>query len=171
MNEKFGVREIVDITFKAKSDMQIGNTSFKKGEPVIYFDSAKTSTLESTTATVYAQGGRGNPRLLAWEGDKTVTFNFEEALLSSLGFSILSGANLIENTMVAMHQTQRVEVTRQEVTLGESTTPATVPVLDLTNILPKHGLFISAADENQKSETGVSNRGAVGGAVVTVYTA
>lgn len=64
-NEDFGVREIVDITFKAKSDLQLGNTKFEKGEPVIYFDSATTSTLESTSATVYAQGGRGNPRLIA----------------------------------------------------------------------------------------------------------
>ncbi len=65
---KFGVREIVDVTFKAKSPMQIGNTKFKRGEPVMYFDSAKTSTLESTSAVVYAQGGRGNARLMAWEG-------------------------------------------------------------------------------------------------------
>ena len=55
-NENFGVREIVDITFKAKSDVQIGNTQFQKGEPVIYFDSATTSTLEATSSTVYAQG-------------------------------------------------------------------------------------------------------------------
>lgn len=55
-NEKFGVRDVVDVTFKAKSDMQLGNTEFKKGEPVIYFDSATTSSLESTTSTVYAQG-------------------------------------------------------------------------------------------------------------------
>ena len=56
MNEKFGVREIVDVVFKAKSAMTVGNTKYKKGEPVIYFDSAKTSTLESTTATVYLLG-------------------------------------------------------------------------------------------------------------------
>lgn len=68
MNEKFGVREIVDVVFKAKNAMTIGNTKYKKGEPVIYFDSAKTSTLESASATVYAQGGRGNARLIAWEG-------------------------------------------------------------------------------------------------------
>lgn len=152
-NEKFGVREVVDITFKARADMQIGNTQFEKGEPVFMFDSAKTSTLESTTTTVYAQGGRGNPRLIAWEGDKTVTFTFEDALISAQSFAMLSGANLIENSRVAMHQQKRVEVVQREVQLDDKTA-ATVPVLDLTGLIPENGQVISAADEKLVDETG-----------------
>ena len=152
-NEKFGVREVVDITFKAKADMQIGNTRFEKGEPVFMFDSAKTSTLESTTTTVYAQGGRGNPRLIAWEGDKTVTFKFEEALISAQSFAMLSGANLIENSRVAMHQQKRVEVVQREVQLDDKTA-ATVAVLDLTDLIPENGQVISAADKNLFDGTG-----------------
>lgn len=152
-NEKFGVREVVDITFKARADMQIGNTQFEKGEPVFIFDSAKTSTLESTTTTVYAQGGRGNPRLIAWEGDKTVTFTFEEALISAQSFAMLSGANLIENSRVAMHQQKRVEVVQRQVQLNDKTA-ATVPVLDLTDLIPENGQVISAADANLLDSTG-----------------
>lgn len=152
-NEKFGVREVVDITFKAKADMQIGNTQFEKGEPVFMFDSAKTSTLESTTTTVYAQGGRGNPRLIAWEGDKTVTFTFEEALISAQSFAMLSGANLIENSRVAMHQQKRVEVVQREVKLADKTA-ATVAVLDLTDLIPENGQVISAADSTLVDGTG-----------------
>lgn len=59
-------------------------------------DSAKTSTLEGAATTVYATGGRGNARLLTWEGEKTLTFTVEDALLSPIGFSILSGANLFD---------------------------------------------------------------------------
>jgi hypothetical protein len=33
-------------------------------------DSAKTSTLEGKATTVYAEGGRGNSKLIAWEGEK-----------------------------------------------------------------------------------------------------
>ena len=89
---KFGVREICNVTFKAKSNVTIGNTTFKVGQPVLYIDSAKTSTLEGAATTVYAQGGRGNTRLIAWEGEKTLTFTVEDALLSPLGLSVLSGA-------------------------------------------------------------------------------
>ena len=42
------------------------------------------------------QGGRGNSRLIAWEGDKTLTFTVTDALLSPIGFSILSGAGLFK---------------------------------------------------------------------------
>lgn len=100
---KFGVREICNVTFKAKSDMIVGNRKFLKDEPVIYFDSAKTSTTEGSTTTVYAQGGRGNPRLVTWEGEKILTFTFEDALISPLGMSILMGAGLVDSTVYQHH--------------------------------------------------------------------
>lgn len=93
---KFGVREICDVVLKAKAATKIGNKIFYKDEPVIYFDSLKTSSMEGAATTVYAQGGRGNSRLVAWEGERTVTFTMEDALISAEGFMILSGAGLIE---------------------------------------------------------------------------
>ena len=100
---KFGVREICDVVFKAKSDVQIGKSLFKKGQPVLYIDTAKTSTLEGAATTVYAQGGKGNTRLIAWEGEKTLTFTVEDALLSPIGFSMLSGAGLIQKEGEKVH--------------------------------------------------------------------
>ena len=43
---KFGVREICDVVLKAKAAQKIGSKVFYKNEPVIYFDSLKTSSLE-----------------------------------------------------------------------------------------------------------------------------
>ena len=97
---KFGVREICDVVLRAKGTVKVGETTFSHDEPVIYFDSAKTSTIEGSATTVYATGGRGNNKLLAWEGEKSVTFTMEDALLSPLGFSILSGAGLVDATQV-----------------------------------------------------------------------
>ena len=93
---KFGVREICNVVFKAKSKVKIGSTEFKQGQPVLYIDTAKTSTIEGAATTVYATGGKGNTRLIAWEGEKTLTFTVEDALLSPIGFAILSGAGLIK---------------------------------------------------------------------------
>ena len=100
---KFGVREICDVVFKAKADTKIGNYTFKKGQPVLYIDSAKTSTIEGAATTVYAQGGKGNTRLIAWEGEKTLTFTVEDALLSPISFSMLSGAGLFKDDTVQVH--------------------------------------------------------------------
>jgi hypothetical protein len=93
---KFGVREICDVVFKANADVKIGNIEFKRGQPVLYIDTAKTSTIEGAASTVYATGGRGNSRLIAWEGEKTLTFTVEDALLSPIGFAVLSGAGIFE---------------------------------------------------------------------------
>ena len=100
---KFGVREICDVVFKAKADTKIGSKIFKKGQPVLYIDSAKTSTIEGASTTVYAQGGKGNTRLIAWEGEKTLTFTVEDALLSPVGFAILSGAGLFKDQAETVH--------------------------------------------------------------------
>ena len=100
---KFGVREICDVVFKAKSAGKIGSMDVVAGQPVLYIDSAKTSTLEGAATAVYAQGGRGNARLISWEGEKTLTFTVEDALLSPIGFSILSGAGLLSNAAETVH--------------------------------------------------------------------
>ena len=107
---KFGVREICDVVLKAKANQKVGNKIFYKNEPVIYFDTLKTSSMEGAATTVYAQGGRGNSRLVAWEGERTVTFTMEDALISPAGFMILSGAGLIEankTNTIKVHTTEQ----------------------------------------------------------------
>ena len=129
---KFGSREICDVVFKAKSNITIGKTTFKKHQPVLYLDTAKTSTLEGAATTVYSTGGRGNSRLIAWEGEKTLTFTVEDALLSPVGFSILSGAGLMDvtaSTPVHVHMTSDV--------IGEA-----AGVADLSEIIDEEGYTV-----------------------------
>jgi hypothetical protein len=114
-NMKFGVREICDVVLKAKAPIKIGNKQFYTNEPVCYFDSLKTSSMEGAATTVYAQGGRGNARLVAWEGERTVTFTMEDALISPAGFMILSGAGLVTGTNAAplkVHTTETVQLSK-----------------------------------------------------------
>lgn len=109
---KFGVREICEVVLKAKAAMKVGNKVFYANEPVIYFDTLKTSSMEGAATTVYAQGGRGNARLVAWEGERTITFTMEDALISPEGFMILSGAGLIDatsNKPIYQHLTETVD--------------------------------------------------------------
>ena len=108
---KFGVREICDVVLKAKAAQKIGTKIFYAGEPVCYFDTLKTSSMEGAATTVYAQGGRGNARLVAWEGERTVTFTMEDALISPEGFMILSGAGLIDakEKPVYQHVTETID--------------------------------------------------------------
>ena len=98
---RFGIREICDVVFKPLTSVDIGNQHFDAYQPVLYIDSAKTSSLESAVTTVYAQGGQGNPRLIGWDGEKTLTFTIEDALMSPISFSMLSGAGVIKGRNAA----------------------------------------------------------------------
>ena len=125
---KFGVREIVDVVFKATANGQkIGTKTFKKYQPVFMIDTATTSSLEQATTTVYAQGGKGYNRLIAWEGEKTMTFTVTDALMSPMGLAVLTGAGLINpekgKSQAHVHTTLNVSTNAN----GE----ATVEVADL----------------------------------------
>ena len=137
---KFGVREICDVVLRAKDKVKIGNQTFEKDEPVIYFDTAKTSTVEGAATTVYATGGKGNSRLIAWEGERTVTFTMEDALLSPLGFAILSGAGIVE----ASSGGSAVNVHSTTTTIG--TVNSNNITIDLDDVLPTNGTLSTDAD-------------------------
>jgi len=148
---KFGVREICDVVFKAKADTTIGNTTFKRGQPVLYIDTAKTSTIEGAATTVYATGGRGNTRLIAWEGEKTLTFTVEDALLSPVGFAILSGAGLFEG---ADTDEVHVHMTSMAVVDDNGVIDLTDALLTEEKIDGTAPVFVMVADKKDGSLTG-----------------
>ena len=89
--------------------------------------------MEGAATTVYAQGGRGNARLVAWEGERTVTFTMEDALISPLGFSILSGAGLIDassSTPIFQHITETVAISPEDISEGVLTINLTAEAID-----------------------------------------
>lgn len=90
---QFGIREVCDCAFMSLDGKGL---NFK-------INTAKMTTLESTSTTVYAQGGRGFSRLAAWEGEKTLTFTVEDALLSTESFQALLGKTGATST-VAGHK-------------------------------------------------------------------
>lgn len=92
--EQYGIREVCDLGFYEIAE------GGGKGDLVFVIDTAKTSTLEGASTTVYAQGGKGNPRLVAWEGEKTLTFTVEDALISKEGLELLTGNDITENDNV-----------------------------------------------------------------------
>ena len=128
---KFGVRECANIVFRAKQETKIGTNTFHVGQPVLYIDTATTSSMEQASSTVYAQGGRGNARLIAWEGDKTLTFTVTDALISPVSLAMLSGAGLIKESGQDVH-VHATTAAVMEVSEGVGT-------IDLTDALVEFG--------------------------------
>ena len=59
--DRYGIKEVADVTFyKINSDSTIG-------DPVLFLDTLKVSTIEQTAETVDARGGKGNPKLITWD--------------------------------------------------------------------------------------------------------
>ena len=155
---KFGVREICDVVLKAKNAMKVGNRVFYKNEPVCYFDSLKTSSLETQSNAVYAQGGRGNARLVSWEGERTVTFTMEDALISPISFSILSGAGVIdasESTPLYMHTTEQTDKV-VKTTEGEGTNAVSSVMIQLSQKPYVRGNVVLQGDQIVYSSEGPS---------------
>lgn len=58
MLKRYGIKEVCDVTFyKIKDDGTAG-------EPVLYLDSLKVSTVEQTAENTSARGGKGNAELI-----------------------------------------------------------------------------------------------------------
>ena len=146
---KFGVREIANVVFRAKNQQKIGNQTFEKGQPVFYLDSAKTSSMEGAATTVYATGGRGNTRLIAWEGEKTLTFTVEDALLSPVSFAMLSGAGVVKGAAnsektVHFHQTTMATI---DTTGDTAELDLTDALLSTESICPTAPIYIMKLDD------------------------
>ena len=89
--EKYGIKEVANVYFEAlETDLASG---VYKGDIVLYLDSLKVSTIETSAEDVAAQGGWGNPRLVVWDYNKEINLTLEDALISleSLRF-MLGGA-------------------------------------------------------------------------------
>lgn len=148
---KFGVRECVDVMFKAKTARKIGSRQFFKNEPVLLFDTLTTSTLEGSGTTVYAQGGRGNARLMSWDGDRAVTFTMTDALMSKEGLAILASAELIDasaSTPIYQHMVERVS--GNEVAYADNTLTVTLsetPAGDTAND-GGYSIYVMLTDDN-----------------------
>jgi hypothetical protein len=90
------------------------------GKPVLFLDSLRMSTLEIGAETVYARGGRGNPRRIGWDASKDVDIQGEDCLISPEQLSLLLGSTLATGT-------QYVPITERQVITGTSMTLTGTP--------------------------------------------
>lgn len=83
--DRYGIKEVADVTFyKIKEDGT-------PGDPVLFLDTLKVSTIEQTASTADARGGKGNPKLISWDYGKEISVTIEDALYSPKSMSIMLG--------------------------------------------------------------------------------
>ena len=108
--DKYGIKEVANVYFEALEDDPKSNVY--KGDIVLFLDTLKVSTIETTAETTDATGGWGNPKLISWDYGKEITITLEDALISleSLRF-MLGGAihrGTSEDDQVTVRHTEEV---------------------------------------------------------------
>ena len=89
--DKYGIKEVANVYFEALDDDPAAGVY--AGDIVLFLDTLKTSTIETTAENTAAQGGWGNPKLIQWDYGKEINVTLTDALISleSLRF-MLGGA-------------------------------------------------------------------------------
>lgn len=90
--ERYGIKEVANVYFEALSE-DVG-AGINAGDIVLYLDTLKVSTVETTAENVSAQGGWGNPKLVTWDYGKDINLTLEDAVISWEEMRILMGAEM-----------------------------------------------------------------------------
>ena len=109
--ERYGIKEVANVTFQAlEKDEKFG---YEKDDIVMYLDTLKVSTIETTAENVSAQGGKGNAKLITWDYGKDINVTLEDAVVSWEELKIMLGAqshNASEQHKVTIHKTAQVTI-------------------------------------------------------------
>lgn len=83
--DRYGIKEVADVTFY--DILENGD----RGNPVLYLDTLKVSTIEQTAENAEARGGKGNAALISWDFGKEITVTLEDALYSPRSLALMYG--------------------------------------------------------------------------------
>ena len=108
--DKYGIKEVANVYFEALEDDPKSNVY--KGDIVLFLDTLKVSTIETTAESTDATGGWGNPKLITWDYGKEITLTLEDALISLESLRFMMGGAIhrgsSEGDQVTVHHSEEV---------------------------------------------------------------
>ena len=153
MDQNFGHKELYEVVLRAKNPMQFGNRYIEADEPVLYFDNIQMSLLNEQNRPIFARGGWANMPRVIWEDRSEVQFQMVEGVMSSVGMSILLGANVVSEQQrdpLYVHMKEEFDEPPTHNVNGEY-----VPYVDLKYLpvfYPTKKVFIFSYDRNNIQE-------------------
>lgn len=69
--------------------------NIQTGKPYAYLTDLKTSGIENSAETVYAQGGTGNARIVGFSSNRQAKINLENAVFDNRAIAMMTGNGLI----------------------------------------------------------------------------
>lgn len=120
--DQYGLKEVADVQFEALS--ADAANSIAAGDIVLYLDTLKVSTIETTASVSEAKGGRGGPSLIMWDYGKEITLTLEDALFTMESMRIMLGGKLVQSgasTTVTIRKTKEVAATAATTSMTKPT--------------------------------------------------
>ena len=106
--DKYGIKEVANVYFEALEDDPAAGVY--AGDIVLFLDTLKVSTIETTAENTAAQGGWGNPKLVQWDYGKEINITLEDALMSLESLRFMLGGAIKQNkdTTIIVRHTEEV---------------------------------------------------------------
>lgn len=142
--DQYGLKEVANVTFY----------DIKTGKPVLFLDSLKVSTIETTAENVEARGGWGNPALITWDYNKEVNVTLEDALFSAASLRTIMGAGI----EVASSNTKQTIDINEELII-DSAGKVTLSYTPKTNTSVA---YLDSTDGEYKTVTAAAGKATVG---------
>lgn len=98
LDQYFGIKELYQVTLRAKAPMQFGTRHIEAEEPVLYFEKVNMATLREVNRPIMARGGWANMPHVIWEDRSEVEFSMSEGVMSSIGMGVLLSAHVTESS-------------------------------------------------------------------------
>ena len=99
--------DATELAVKQMANREVFNNTFrlyKTGELFDYIDYANTGNVTYKTTTVYARGGHGGGRRMAFEGQPEATMKLSTQIITPKLISMLSGTEVIKGANVFKHR-------------------------------------------------------------------
>ena len=154
--DKYGIKEVANVYFEALDDDAAAGVY--AGDIVLFLDTLKVSTIETTAENTAAQGGWGNPKLVQWDYGKEINITLEDALMSLESLRFMLGGAIKKSSATGA----QVIVRHTEEVVVDSSGKVPAPKDHLTNktLLPKASLNHPIRLINLGGGTGSTTAGA-----------
>jgi len=135
--DKYGIKEVANVYFEALEDDPKSNVY--AGDIVLFLDTLKVSTIETTAETTDATGGWGNPKLISWDYGKEITITLEDALISLESLRFMLGGAIHRSGRTKNGKTEQVIVrhTEEVVALANGELPLPTDHITGKTLIPK----------------------------------
>ena len=154
--DKYGIKEVANVYFEALEDDAAAGVY--AGDIVLFLDTLKVSTIETTAENTAAQGGWGNPKLVQWDYGKEINITLEDALMSLESLRFMLGGAIKKSSATGA----QVVVRHTEEVVVDASGKVPAPKDHLTNktLLPKASLNHPIRLINLGGGTGSTTAGA-----------